>query len=204
MEADLEMMQMHFLVSSDKQQFVVTYTDAGTVFRADEDRQNLAWNIATSIDYEGSPMARYERATQAGIGFGAIVLLLVMLKILRAVKHRKLLTAGSAYDEDDEESMDLDLNVDTSKVKSNLITLESDDDFDDIDESDDEFDYSMASDEFGDDQDSDDFDDFDDPADYGKGIRSQTDIDEIDIDDYNDDELDELDQDSDEDDQWVM
>lgn len=212
MEADLEMMQMHFLVSSDKQQFVVTYTDAGTVFRADEGRQNLAWNIATSIDYEGSPMARYERATQAGIGFGAIIFLLVMLKILRTVKHRKLLADGSAYDEDDDESMDLALNVDRSKVKNNLITLESDDDFDDIDESDnesdnesdDEFDYPAASDEFGDDQENDEFDDFEDPADYGKEVRSQTDIDEIDIDDYNDDELDELDPDFGEDDQWVM
>ena len=98
----LPMIQLHFLVASENEQYLMTYTDSEPSFRESSAKQDFAWQLATSIDYEGRPNSRYGKILRSGGVFLIALLFILMLRIKRHLKQRQLL---KSIDADDDESM---------------------------------------------------------------------------------------------------
>lgn len=121
----LQMIQMHFLVASKDAQYVVTYTDADELYRADSARHDLAWNTVASIDFDGSPTWRYQdEALYAGIFLG-LCFLLLLVRSVRKLRQRRLLKSFDGEMEDD-----LSFVTDMSHISQNM----NDEKMDDVDE----------------------------------------------------------------------
>lgn len=125
MSGELSMMQMHFLVASDNEQYTVTYSDADELFRNSPEKQELAWNVATSIDFEGSPQGRYQEIIKYGSYAGIGLLLIIILRVLRSIKQSRILKKDGVYEDDDiefsdesaiSEDLDLDEDIDEKPV----------------------------------------------------------------------------------------
>jgi hypothetical protein len=92
-------------------------------FRADSSKQDLAWAVATSIDYEGKAEARYALVIKYGSIASALIILLMGLKLARSYRHRRILKNISKYDDEDDEVQEF-----SSSEVGKQIDLEEDDD----------------------------------------------------------------------------
>ena len=133
---ELSMFQMHLLVASGVQQYVVSYTNAEKLIRDNDVAQDKAWQYMTSIDFDGQAPSRYE----AYFGYGKIVFWVIfifkLMTFTMKIKQRKIL--HGARDEDDfglisnEKYNDTLISEEACKIES---FKDDDDDFiDDFDE----------------------------------------------------------------------
>ena len=95
--AGVPMMQMHILVSSAKNHFLLTYTDTRSRF---EDTSNgyldEAYTSMQSITVNSHPPQRYDFAIRMGLLVGVVLFLLITLSFFRRYKMESL---NQAYEE---------------------------------------------------------------------------------------------------------
>jgi hypothetical protein len=83
MAGDIQMMQMNVLVSSNNQQYMMTYTDMASRFLPESPEMALAWQSIMSLDLSESAPSRFTKPLFFGAVAALILGLLVMFKITR-------------------------------------------------------------------------------------------------------------------------
>ena len=83
MAGDIQMMQMNVLVSSNNQQYMMTYTDMASRFLPESPEMALAWQSIMSLDLSDSAPSRFTKPLFFGAVAALILGLLVMFKITR-------------------------------------------------------------------------------------------------------------------------
>ena len=98
MAGDIQMMQMHVLVSGHDQQFMMSYTDMASRFIPESDQMTSAWNSMMSLNLDGVPPSRYGKAV-VGAGAGLVILsILFVMRQIRRRRHKNLLEDGEFLD----------------------------------------------------------------------------------------------------------
>ncbi len=92
------MMQMHFLVSGQDKQFLMTFTDFEKRFVEDKAMMQAVWGSMTSLNIEGTAPYRYENLIVYGSGTLVFFMLLLLWNTLRKRSFNKSLSASDDYD----------------------------------------------------------------------------------------------------------
>ncbi len=87
------MSQMHILVSGDKNNALLTYTDLTEAFQKDEAAMAQAWNAMLSINLAGKAPRRYENLIPIGVGLALSLIAGISLVLLRRRNARRFIDA---------------------------------------------------------------------------------------------------------------
>lgn len=82
----IEVTQLHVLVGGSDRQYLLTYSDLSSRYRADSEAGKLAWTTLTRVQITGTPPWRYTRP----LGFVSIALIsIISLLTLRHLRRRR-------------------------------------------------------------------------------------------------------------------
>ena len=114
---EVPMSQMHVLVSGEKNQFLMTYTDMGSEFEKSE-FYDQAWAAMTSIKVKGEAPQRYKSQAIGGALIGLVVVLLGMIgfSIKKRVTKSYESYEDTMYSDDSEISSEGNQSLHTSAV----------------------------------------------------------------------------------------
>lgn len=89
---DIQMMQMHILVSGNDHQYMMSYTDMASRFLPESEQMTAAWNTMMSLDLDGAAPSRYTSVIIGGSIALSILGLLMFSRSLRRRRHYQLLS----------------------------------------------------------------------------------------------------------------
>ena len=81
----LDIIQIHVLLSSATEQFILSYSDLDELFRTDSERAQIPWQMIGSFEVQGNPSPRY-----AGLVlYGSLSILILLIVIIRSLIYRR-------------------------------------------------------------------------------------------------------------------
>lgn len=98
--AEVPLMQMHILVSSENFHFVMTYTDLMEKFEADSSPElDEAYASLVSAELSGDPPTRNDSLFHLLIGVGSLITLVVMIKLMMMWRVKRIASRLEDLDE---------------------------------------------------------------------------------------------------------
>lgn len=85
------MLQIHTLVASQKEQYILTYTDFHEILEQKPERLEQIWQVIGSLDFQGTPAGRYDHIFLALIVMIGLFISCFLLMFIRRSKQSKKL-----------------------------------------------------------------------------------------------------------------
>lgn len=91
---NVEMMQMHMLVSGDNRQYLQTYTDLASRFNPEDEGFTQAWASMSALGISGKAPVRFEELIRFGAITGGLFLFFMMAFFIRRRSNKKNFSAN--------------------------------------------------------------------------------------------------------------